>query len=121
MTWRTVEVSTNSGVSYTSVAVKNSFGGLTNFTSGLWVSNTVDISSFAGKTIKLRFRFDTVDNFYNSTEGWYVDNIVIRSTSLEQPPVITVQPASQTNPAGSNATFSVMASGSLPHELFVAG
>ena len=72
-----VEVSTNSGVSYIPVAVKNSLGGLVNITSGLWVSNTVDISSFAGTTIKLRLRFDTTDAYGNDGEGWYVDDIVL--------------------------------------------
>jgi hypothetical protein len=82
-----VEVSTNNGLSYTPVAVKNTFGGLTNLTSGLWVSNTVDISAFAGYTIKLRFRFDTVDAVSNDTEGWYLDDIIIRGSGI--PIVVT--------------------------------
>ena len=73
-----VAVSTNDGVSYTTVASKNSLGGLTNHTGGQWVSNTVSLSAFAGSTLQLRFAFDSIDATGNGTEGWYVDDVVIR-------------------------------------------
>jgi uncharacterized repeat protein (TIGR01451 family) len=72
-----VEVSTNNGASYIVVAAKGA--GLTNSTGGQWVSNSVALSQFAGSTIWLRLHFDTIDSIANSTEGWYLDDIVIRS------------------------------------------
>ena len=38
---------------------------------------TLDISEFAGRSIRLQFRF--VSNTTNTAEGWYVDDITIRS------------------------------------------
>jgi hypothetical protein len=84
-----VEISTNNGASYQAVASKNLLGGLTNATGGLWVSNTVSLASYAGSTIRLRFRFDTVDSISNSTEGWYLDDIVIRSDGAANPIPVT--------------------------------
>jgi hypothetical protein len=74
-----VEISTNNGTTFAPIAVKDSLGGLTNLTAGLWVADTLDISAFAGQTIRLRFRFDTIDGYNNDTEGWYVDDITFRS------------------------------------------
>jgi len=38
-----------------------------------------DISSYTGNIVRVRFRFDTLDNLYNDYEGWYVDDIKIKS------------------------------------------
>jgi hypothetical protein len=42
-----------------------------------WQEITVDLSAYAGQTITIKFVFDTGDSISNSTEGAYVDNIVI--------------------------------------------
>ena len=49
---------------------------LTDPSSG-WKSASVDLSDFAGKTIKIRFAFDSVDDVENQYEGWYVDDVRI--------------------------------------------
>jgi hypothetical protein len=50
-----------------------------------WQEIEVDLSDYAGQTIRIRFRFDTVDDQYNDFEGWYVDNIrVVGDYPLEQ-------------------------------------
>ena len=74
-----IEVSTNNGLSYVTVASKGA--GLLYSTAGLWFSNSVPLTQFAGQTILLRFRFDTVDNILNDTEGWYLDDITISTPS----------------------------------------
>ena len=65
----------------------------------------VDLSPLAGQRIKLRFRFDSVDEFANDGEGWYLDDIVIagsgtktvqvQTTALD-PPVVDVVNGSST-------------------------
>ncbi|MCB9788120.1 MAG: hypothetical protein H6744_15670 [Deltaproteobacteria bacterium] len=40
-----------------------------------WVKRTVDLSAFAGKTIRLHFNFDTFDDIDNDTAGLAVDDI----------------------------------------------
>ncbi len=53
------------------------------FTSGgfnkapLWVFVEYDLTSFVGKTIQLKFNFDTRDGLYNGFRGWFVDNILV--------------------------------------------
>ncbi len=40
-----------------------------------WLSREVDLSAFAGSSVTLAWRFDTVDNEYNDYPGWRVDDI----------------------------------------------
>ena len=47
-------------------------------------SPTIDLSAYAGSTIRLRFHFDSIDGLYNSAlSGWMVDDVSLNST----PPV----------------------------------
>lgn len=41
----------------------------------IWVREQIDLSSYAGKTIKIRLYFDTVDRLHNKYEGWYIDDV----------------------------------------------
>jgi hypothetical protein len=42
-----------------------------------WNLETVDISSYGGGKIRLRFYFNTIDGFYNNYEGWYIDDVKV--------------------------------------------
>jgi len=42
-----------------------------------WLEIGVDLSKYAGQTIKLEFAFDTVDEFDNTTEGAFIDDLTI--------------------------------------------
>jgi hypothetical protein len=72
-----VEISTNNGASYTAIMTKNVTPGFNNETAGLWIPARVDLSAYAGANALLRFHFDTIDSAFNSTEGWYVDDVAI--------------------------------------------
>ena len=39
-----------------------------------WKISSLNLTHFAGKKIRLRFRFDTIDGGYNNFRGWFVDN-----------------------------------------------
>lgn len=41
----------------------------------VWVARSVDLSRFAGKKVKVRLAFDTIDEAFNGYEGWYVDSV----------------------------------------------
>jgi len=43
----------------------------------------IDLSAYVGKTIKIRFLFDTMDASVNAMEGWYVDNIDIGGAGFD--------------------------------------
>ena len=82
-----VEISTNNGASFFTVASANTAGPLTNNTAGAWLHATVDLSAYAGSQLFLRFHFNTVDSVANTFEGWYVDDITILSAQAS--PAIT--------------------------------
>jgi outer membrane protein assembly factor BamB/subtilisin family serine protease len=52
----------------------------------------INLSAYAGQTIYVRFRFNTIDQYVNSLRGWYVDDISIAQSA--QPPDIAVSPIS---------------------------
>ncbi|WP_291986182.1 PA14 domain-containing protein [Luteitalea sp.] len=53
-----------------------------------WADATVNLSAYAGKTIRVRFDFDTGDSIANNFEGWYVDDVRIdRFFTLANPDV----------------------------------
>src|SRR5262249_54548924 len=68
-----VQVSTNGGATFTTVASSTSSAQLP--LSSTWRAAAFDLSAFAGQTILLRFNFDTVDSTANTSEGWYVDDV----------------------------------------------
>ena len=45
-----------------------------------WLSQSVDLSAWAGQKILIRFRFDTVDATDNATKGVYIDDVQILHT-----------------------------------------
>jgi len=42
-----------------------------------WTAAKADLSAYAGKTVRLRFLFDSVNELNNNLEGWYVDDIAV--------------------------------------------
>lgn len=48
-----------------------------------WNETTFDISSYAGKSIQIKFFFDTIDGSYNDYEGWYIDDVSVYGDLLE--------------------------------------
>ena len=43
----------------------------------VWKFRSIDISSYAGSTVNIRFHFDSVNGFANKGEGWYVDEVEV--------------------------------------------
>jgi hypothetical protein len=70
-----------------------------------FVRYRINLSHFAGQTIRLRFDFDTFDSRDNGHEGWYLDNIRVSRLGRE-PARLSVEPASM--------SFSGVAGGSPP-------
>lgn len=68
---RKVYTSTN-GTDWTQVWQSN-----TNNDRAQWYEALIDLSSEAGKSIYLRFEFDTVDSSNNGYRGWYLDDVAV--------------------------------------------
>lgn len=47
------------------------------FTDNQWKKLDLNLSAYAGKQVKIEFRFDTIDGMNNLFLGWYVDDLVI--------------------------------------------
>jgi extracellular elastinolytic metalloproteinase len=48
-------------------------------------SGNISLSAFAGDTIRLRFRFNTVDNVSNNFAGWFIDHVTVTRGSTCTP------------------------------------
>ena len=42
-----------------------------------WTAHSVDLDQYAGRQIKVRFLFDTVDGISNSYAGWFLDDVEV--------------------------------------------
>lgn len=60
---------------------------VTPFTSGgfnappIWVTIQHDLSTYAGKTVRLHFSFNTGDALYNGFRGWLLDNLRLQANT----------------------------------------
>jgi hypothetical protein len=47
-----------------------------------WLRATIDLSNYAGKTIRIRFHFEALDSALNQFTGWLLDDIEISTSTL---------------------------------------
>jgi hypothetical protein len=59
---------------------------------GKWIQAFFDLTSYAGKVILVRFRFDTGDALYNGFRGWLIDNISVTASGAAAPTITSVSP-----------------------------
>lgn len=43
--------------------------------SGTWYKAAFSLNDYVGHTVKIRFKFDTVDTMYNGFRGWLIDDV----------------------------------------------
>jgi hypothetical protein len=69
-----VDISTDDGSTFTPVLSKANL-----FNDNQWHNIGTDVTNVIGSatSIKLRFRFDSVDNLVNSSTGWHVDDVIV--------------------------------------------
>ena len=78
-----VEVSTNNGASYEIAAARFFItNGWTSDSGGLWLTQAVDLTSFASSTARIRFHFDSIDAAANNYEGWFIDDVVVGGSAF---------------------------------------
>jgi hypothetical protein len=76
-----VDLSTNGGTTWTQIASKANL-----INDNQWHNSFTEITSQVGAatSVRLRFRFDTIDNIANSTTGWHVDDISVCGNNFNQ-------------------------------------
>lgn len=74
-----VDVSTNGGATWTQILSKTNL-----LNDGQWHNAARDISSIArgAASIRVRFRFDTIDEIINRTIGWHIDDLQLCQSLL---------------------------------------
>ena len=88
--------------------------------SGGFLNTIVNLpASAAGQNVQFKWRFGTDSGNGYGAGGWYIDSVAIQDgvtccSGGGVAPSITTQPTNQTTIIGSNATFSVVASGTAP-------
>ncbi len=92
-----VKVSTNSGSTWSTLTTLAH-----NSDRAAFDHYKLDLSRFAGNTILVRFYFNTLDSVANTTEGWYIDNVVLR-TLVTGVPVLDVTPVALSFLAGAGS------------------
>jgi PKD repeat protein len=45
-----------------------------------WTPHAVDLTLYAGRAIKLRFFFDSIDQNYNNYAGWFIDDVLVTAS-----------------------------------------
>ncbi len=51
------------------------FATLTNVPSKAWTQVSISLAAYAGQDVYLRFRFDSMNDWANNGEGWYIDDV----------------------------------------------
>lgn len=64
-----------------------------------WNLYTVNLNAYIGKTIQVRFRFDSMDSYANAYKGWYVDAITIEAATPTPTPTPTSTPTPTPTPS----------------------
>jgi hypothetical protein len=69
-----VDISTNNGATWTQILSKANL-----INDNQWHNRSLDVTALVGAatSVRLRFRFDTIDNIANATTGWHVDDIQV--------------------------------------------
>lgn len=70
-----VDVSTDGGLSWT--PLRGDSGNAPNGNSNGWIFSALDLSSYAGSVIQIRFYFDTGDSVNNNYPGWFIDDVFV--------------------------------------------
>jgi hypothetical protein len=47
-----------------------------------WHQAAVDLTPYAGSTVRIRYRFDTIDAALNYYRGWYIDDVLIAASDV---------------------------------------
>ncbi len=77
-----VDITTDGGGTWTQLrgnSAPSGGGNAPSGNSGGWILSTIDISSYAGQLVQVRFYFDTNDGAANTFAGWFFDDVEVFS------------------------------------------
>src|SRR5262249_7959170 len=74
-----VEASQPGSTTAFDVLTDNRASGLLVDNTGVWRKATIHLTAQAGRSVRLRFEFDSVDGVGNNFEGFYIDDVTVRA------------------------------------------
>jgi len=84
--------------------LRGGYGAAPSGSSGGWIMSVLDLSSYAGEMIKIRFYFDTDDGIANDYPGWFFDDVLVTAAGVVW---LSVDPTSGAVPADSSMDIEV--------------
>ncbi|KPL12160.1 hypothetical protein AMJ85_01750 [candidate division BRC1 bacterium SM23_51] len=90
--WNNAPFYFDPGIVYVRVAGTDEFHqiGFAFHNTSAWETRRIDLSAFAGQTVRVGFYLDTWDSRANDYEGWYIDDVrVIQSSTVNTAPTAT--------------------------------
>jgi hypothetical protein len=97
-----VDVSIDGGTTW--IPLRGANGSAPSGNSDGWIMTVLDLSSYEGQVIKIRFYFDTGDGVANDYPGWFFDDVLVTASGYS---FLSVNPAQGSIPAGDSMTLSV--------------
>lgn len=82
-----VDISDDGGASWT--PLRGAYGSAPSGSSNGWIQSRLLLSNYAGKIVRLRFYFETLDATNNQLPGWFVDDVSVTAVSA---PWLTLGP-----------------------------
>lgn len=75
--------------------------------SGGWIQNNFDISSYVGYSVLIRFYFDTQDEAFNDYNGWFIEDVKVVGAVSPTIVVTTNDDGSYNNPSTGSVSSSL--------------
>jgi hypothetical protein len=98
-----VDISTDGGVNWE--PLRGRYGEAPSGYSYGWITTSLDISGYRGNVVKVRFYFDTRNEYYNSYPGWFVDDVSVVAVGSAP---ITLFPSEGSVSAGDTSRITVI-------------
>jgi subtilase family serine protease len=67
----------------------------------------LSLKDYVGNEVVIRFRFDTVDRYYNNYEGWFIDDITIEKEMPGAPDLTITSKSEEIGEADFTVTYTV--------------
>jgi hypothetical protein len=77
-----------------------SLGKTTGYTGGVFQPAVIDLTTLTGRQVQIDFTFNTVDGLFNSTPGWFLDDIQIIGASAPAEPELVINEVLADPPPG---------------------
>jgi len=94
---REVLITDNDGIDWYSIAVSEN-------NAAEWYEWIVPVDDYTGSVVRIKFRFDSIDEVTNQFPGWYLDDFGIEAFTPTPTPTVPTTPTATSTPASDTPT-----------------